>query len=192
MKRKVFGFFGAVSLIGLMAGCAAFNGSTVYQERTITGFEGIVLESSADVNIYPGREYKVFVTTQEKVQNKIVTEVKSNILHIKNNGTFTTKELTIDVYLPELKTVTIKGAGDIKIGNGNSSSLEITISGTGDIDALNFQVEDINITSKGVGDARIWATEILNGTSSGSGDIFYKGNPRMNVKVSGVGDVKSL
>jgi len=192
MKRKEWYWvvLGIVLLIGLMAGCD--NGDVVSNERNVTAFEGIITNSSADINIYPGRDYKVIVTTEENIQSNILTEVRSNILNIESKGKFSTKELKIDIYMPELKAITVKGSGDVKINNGSISNLEINISGSGDIDARNYQVENVNINSKGSGDARLWVTETLNGSISGSGDIFYKGNPRIDVKITGSGDLRSF
>ena len=191
MRKNGVWLFLAVVFIVLMAGCQ-LNGDVVSKERPATGFEGIITGNSADINVYPGREYKVIVTTEEKIQDKILTEVRGNILNIESKGTFSSKELKIDVYMPVLKAITVKGSGDVKVHNGSVPDLEINISGSGNIDARNYQVEDVNITSTGSGDARIWVTETLNGTSSGSGNVLFKGSPRMNVRVSGSGDVKPL
>jgi len=180
-----------VLLIGLMTGCET-NGDVVSIERNVTTFEGIITDGSADINVYPGREYKVIVTTEEKIQDNILTDVRGNILYIESKGKFSTKELKIDIYMPVLKAITVKGSGDVKINNGSISNLEITISGSGDIDARNYQVEDVNISVTGSGDTRIWVTETLSGNISGSGDVFYKGNPRINVDVTGSGDIRSF
>ena len=190
MKKGAWLFL-VVVFIGLIPACATY-GDVVSNERPLTGFESIITGGSADINVYPARDYKVIVRTEENNQGNVVVDVRGNILNIESKGTFRTSELNIDVYMPVLKAVTIRGSGDVKINDGKASGLEITISGSGDIDARNYQVENVNITSAASGDARIWATETLSGTSTGSGDILYKGNPRVSVRASASGDVKPL
>ena len=84
-KERYLVIFFTVMFICLLAGCES-KGNIVETERTLTGFEGIIADSSADINVYPGRDYKVIVITEENNQNNIVTEVRGNILYIESKG----------------------------------------------------------------------------------------------------------
>jgi hypothetical protein len=124
----------------------------------------------------------------------VTTNVKGNILYIdeKTNNGFYPTQLYIDVYMPELKNLKLKGVGDIEISGGKSSDFEITLSGVGDIDAQKYEAENVTVTLSGTGDIKTWAAKSLTGKLSGVGNIFYKGNPSKNINKSGIGEVKKL
>ena len=176
------------------------NGDVVVEERRLAhGFSGVTLDGEGDVYIYPGESYKgesykVVITTDSNIQDKIITRVDDNYLRIdRTDGwIFNPTKLRIDVYMPELRYVKLRGAGDIKIYNGAISKLEMILSGAGDIDARSYQVEDCEVKLSGVGTIKTWVTDTLDGKISGVGDILYKGYPRVNVSVSGVGKVQEL
>jgi hypothetical protein len=173
------------------------NGNVVSQERSIEGFDSIVLDGVGDIKVHPGEDYKVVVTTDSNLHEKVITKVESNTLYIDQKGNFNIKEsvnlknLTIDVYIPELKKVSLNGAGNIEIYNGSASELEVSLSGIGNIDAKNYQVENANVILSGTGDMTIWATQTLKGELSGTGNIDALKNSvkTANVILSGTGDI---
>jgi hypothetical protein len=193
----------SVMIMGIITGCEkekvspntiTGNGNIVSRERAARDFYGIISDGAADVNIQPSGDFKVVVTTDNNIQDIILVEVKNNMLHIgqKPNTSFRSTKLIVDVHLPELKSIDLRGSGNIKLSDGNASGLGISLSGAGNIDAENYQVQNVTVTLSGAGNVRIWATDSLNGTLSGAGDILYKGNPAVDVKVTGVGQVKRL
>ena len=193
MKKNVLVLvLGAIMLTGFTS-CNMGNGNVISQERTAEGFNGVSLNGVGNVNIYPGESFKVIVITDSNLQDRVETTVNGSSLIIsqKNSG-FSTTELTINVYLPELKSISLHGAGNININAGNTSELDISLSGTGEIDAQNFQVQNIAIEHSGAGTAKIWATNTLNGNLKGAGKILYKGSPTMNVNISGIGKVSQI
>jgi len=135
-------------------------------------------------------DYKVVVTTDNNLQEFVFVDIKDNFLQINTKSNIKPTKLIVDVYLPKLQRINLKGVGNVKLSNGNVSDLELSLSGVGNIDAENYQVENITIKQSGVGDSKVWATSSLSGTLSGVGDIHYKGSPAVNVKVSGIGKVK--
>ena len=194
MRKNVFLLvFGGIIFAGLLTGCSLGNNDVTSQERTAEGFNGITLEGVGNVKIHPGESYKVIVTTDSNLQNRVLTTVNGNTLHItQKSGSFSATELTIDVYMPELKSISLNGAGNFKINAGNTSELDVSLSGAGSVDAQNFEVQNITIKHSGVGNAKIWVTNSLNGTLSGVGNIQYKGNPTINVNRTGVGKINRL
>ena len=198
--RKVATIVACLAVTVMFASCekektVRGSGNIVSQERTASGFSGIAIDGVADVNVHMDEDYKVIVTIDDNLQNNVLTEVKTNVLHInekpKINFNPTTKVI-VDVYLPELKDIDLKGVGTVILSNGNTSDFKISLSGVGNIDAQNYRVEDIIITHSGVGEAKIWATNSLKGSLSGVGNILYKGNPTIEVNASGVGKIIKL
>ena len=185
-------FMTIVSFLGF-TGCDIDNGNIMSQERTVEGFNGIKLDGAGNVNIHAGENFKVVVTTDSNHLDRVLTTVDGNILRItQRSGSFNAKELTIDVYLPELTSVSLSGAGNLTVKTGNASELDFSLSGAGNINAQDFEVKNVNIIHSGVGNARIWATNSLNGTLSGVGNIRYKGNPTINVNREGIGNISPL
>jgi hypothetical protein len=179
--------------MSVFAGCNMGDGNVISQERAIEGFNGITLEGVGNVNVYPGENFKLIITTDSNLQDRVLTKVNGNTLQIsQKSGSFNSTELTMDVYMPELKNILLSGAGNIKINNGNAFEIDFSLSGAGNIDAQNIQIQNVTIKLSGVGNAKIWATNSLNGTLSGVGNILYKGSPTINVNRTGVGSIKPL
>jgi len=198
--RKVATIVACLAVTVMFASCekektVRGSGNIVSQERTASGFSGIAIDGVADVNVHMDEDYKVIVTIDDNLQNNVLTEVKTNVLHINEKPKInfnTTTKVIVDVYLPELKDIDLKGVGTVILSNGNTSDFKISLSGVGNIDAQNYRVEDIIITHSGVGEAKIWATNSLKGSLSGVGNILYKGNPTIEVNASGVGKIIKL
>jgi len=194
MKSNVLvSVFWAIVIFLAFTGCDIGNGNIISQERAAGGFNSITLDGVGNVNVHPGENNKVVVTTDSNLQDKVLTSVNGNTLRItQRSGSFNANELTIDVYLSELTRISLNGTGNFTVKNGNASELALSISGTGNINAQNFQIQNAVITHSGVGDVKIWATDSLTGTLSGVGNIRYKGNPTINVKRTGVGNITPL
>jgi len=195
MKRVVFVLF--TSMLSLASCIYSSNGikgdgNVVSEERAASGFYGVSIDGVANVNVHHGEDYRVVVTTDNNLQEFVLVEVKNDVVHISNqpNANLNPTKMLVDVHLPELQSINVKGVGNVKLSAGNASDLKITLTGVGNVDALNYQVENVVITQSGVGNSKLWATNSLSGTLSGVGNITYKGNPTVDVKVSGVGKVK--
>jgi len=179
-----------IGFIGCEIGIGG-NGDVISLERTIEGFNGISLVGVGNINIYNGENFKIVIKTDSNLQDRVLTTVNENILQISQEpGNFNATELTINIFMPDLKSIALSGAGNIRIIAGSATDLQISLSGAGNINAQDFQVQNITINHSGVGNARIWAVSSLNGTLSGVGNISYKGNPTVNINRTGVGTVK--
>ena len=199
MKGTDFYFIVIAVIAVLFMGCQLDNsingnGNITSTERTAAGFTGITLEGAGNINVHFSENFKVVVTTDSNIQDIVTLEAKNNILYVDEKrwyGINPTK-LIIDVYLPELENITLKGAGNIKIDAGNASTLSLILSGAGNIEAKNYEVKNVNAILSGTGDIERWVTGNLSGNISGVGNIYYKGNPAKKVKITGVGNIKSL
>jgi len=199
MKNGNLNFIIIVLIVGFISGCSSNdkingNGNITSTDRTVTGFTSIVLEGAGNINIYFSENYKVIVTTDSNIQDIVTIEAENNILYVdekRGDGINPTK-LIIDVYLPELESITLKGAGNINIDIGNSSTLSLTLSGAGNIEAQKYKIENVDVILSGTGNIKTWVTNNLSGNISGVGNIYYKGNPTKNVNITGIGNVKEL
>ena len=60
MRRNVLAFFGFMLMV-VFLGCDMGNGDIISEERTVEGFNGVKLEGVANINVYPGENYRVIV-----------------------------------------------------------------------------------------------------------------------------------
>jgi hypothetical protein len=167
------------------------NGNVVSLEKTVTGFDSIILYGIGDVKVHFADSHKVIVTTDSNIQDFIGIDVSNNTLHIEKqkSADYHPTKLDIDVFLPELRSITLAGSGDIKIIDGCISNLEIDLSGSGDIYAQEHQVENAVVTLSGNGDIKVWVADTLNAELSGNGDIFFLGSPKIKMSVTGTGEI---
>ena len=194
-KNRLFFAFLAILLLGFMSSCIVMpNSDVVSEERARTGdFNIISSDGVGNINVHFGDNFRVIVTTNGNLQYRVLATVNNNTLRITQSpGRFDPTKLIVDVHLPELKSISLHGAGNITINNGSASEFNMALTGTGNIYAQNFQVQDLTITHSGVGTARIWATNSLRGNHSGVGNILYRGNPTKNIISTGIGNIISL
>jgi len=169
------------------------NGIVTSQVRSARNFNSVILDGVGDVNIHFAEHYKVIVITDSNIQDIVTVKVNGNNLHIgtRKNNNFNPTTLSIDVYLPELNNVKLRGVGNIAINDEKASHFDIELSGVGNINALNYEVENVSVSLSGVGNIKTWVTKKLTGRISGVGDVIYKGNPStVDVDTNITGKVK--
>jgi len=192
VKKRAFGVLLPVLVTALLSTNCCYD--MVTEERYVAGeFSAVSLDGVGDVFIHPGREYRVVVSANDDIIDRIQTTVVDNTLYIgQRRNTGWSKRIDIDVYMPTVRSVILNGVGDIRIYTGDTENLDIQLSGVGDIHATNFRASNVNVVHSGTGDIRIWATDTLNARLTGVGDIRYRGNPRVVTNNSGVGRIRQL
>jgi hypothetical protein len=168
------------------------NGKAISQERTVGEFTGVTLSGVAKINIHFADNNRVVVTTDSNIQDIVTTATENNILNVDLKRDVKNVGIIVDVYLPRIDMINLKGVGNIEIEEGRGLDLEIRHTGVGNINLEKYCVENATVIYKGVGNIKIWAINSLNGTGSGVGSIQYKGSPRMNMHFDGVGGFKQI
>jgi hypothetical protein len=168
------------------------NGNVISQERTVGEFNSVMLSGVAKINIHFADNHRVVVTTDSNIQDVVTTVTENNILNVDLKRKVKDVDIKVDVYLPKIDMINLKGVGNIEIEEGNGLDLEIKHNGVGNINVEKYRVENAIITYSGVGNIKIWATNSLNGNGSGVGTIEYKGSPKMNIDFNGVGGFKKI
>ena len=205
-KNGFFAIFTAITVIfamGIFSGCIIGgdfgNGRIISQERTVSGFNKVKMEGVGDVTIHPGvqyhgQDYAAIVTTDSNIQDVVTVSVDGSTLFIntKRHINFIPTKLSVDIYTPELHSVSLKGVGDIEVGSGSTANLKLSLSGVGDIKAQKYEAQNVEVQFSGTGDVKTWATTTLTGKLSGVGNILYRGSPTINVEKTGIGQVKKL
>jgi len=199
MFKKMLPVLFIAGLFALFSGCSLAHlhgsGRIVSEERSVYDFTGVVLDGAGNVNIHYSDYFTVLVTTDKNIQDNITTKVRDGFLYIDESSfrSIHPTKLTIDVYMPVLTSVKLRGAGNIKVNDGGGSDFEIILSGAGNIDARNFEAENVSIILSGAGDIKTWATDSITGKLSGVGSIMYRGDPPVkNIQKTGVGNIGKI
>jgi len=194
--------FLAVLAMALAAGCHSDwghirgDGNIESREISARGFDSVTLSGAGNVRIRPGAYYRVVVTTDSNIQDIVTISVNGASLDIgmraRRGATISPTRVDIDVYLPELRGISLDGAGNFTVGSGETPSLEISVRGAGNVYAQDFQAQIVDVRILGVGNVEVWATDTLNGVISGVGSLLYKGNPRLRLDTGVLGRVRQL
>jgi hypothetical protein len=192
------------------------SGEIVTEEREIGEFERIRLESSTDLVIKIGNPASVRVTTDDNLQDNIITEVIGRkTLLIDSEGNFNSRRgVLVEITTPGLVQVEVDGSGDIEITGlkeeafeimlngsgdiefeGEVKQVEITLDGSGLVNALDLIAEDVKVELGGSGDIELRGkTQTFECTLSGSGDIEARRfeAERVDAETHGSGDISVL
>lgn len=169
------------------------SGDVVTEQREVSNFERIRLECSADLRIVIGDEMSVSVTTDDNLQEYIITEVISRrTLLVDSDGSYRTRRgVLVEITVPELTMLEVDGSGDVEISGLNSQEFEIELDGSGDIE-FTGTVNQLNIDLRGSGRIVVddLASERVSIESHGSGDIEIEGQTKfLEISMHGSGDI---
>ncbi|MCL2557256.1 MAG: DUF2807 domain-containing protein [Treponema sp.] len=170
------------------------SGNVVSQERPAQDFDVVVFEGAGNLRIHPGRDFRVVVTTDENFQEIVEARVEDGaLIHGFSEGRYQVRmgEYSFDVYMPALRGIELRGAGNVAVEGGSAESLWVTVSGAGNVSAENFEARNVEVNISGNGRISVHASDLLVGSISGVGEIRLYGGGRNGVLVSGVGRVTS-
>jgi hypothetical protein len=164
------------------------------EERTTKAFTAIESNSSIDIIITQGDEYKITVLASEKYLHKIETKVMAGTLVVDVHGNiYSTEDFEVHVTVQNLKEIVMNASGDIEIeGLLQAESLVIEVHGSGDFEG-DLNVKDLDISLHGSGDVELSGVNgSLNAELYGSGDFeadnIHLGNSYFSI--NGSGDVE--
>jgi hypothetical protein len=175
------------------------SGKVTSETRNVSGFTGIDLRGSPDVDVAFGEPEAVVVEAEDNIVPLIETKVENNqlVIGLKNNTSIsTTKPIRVHVTMKSLDAITLGGSGSVTASNLNGDAIKLDLSGSGNIN-LSGTVQSANITLggsgnvtcdqlkansvkvevSGSGNAKVYASDSLEARISGSGSIHYSGNP---------------
>jgi hypothetical protein len=206
MKRVKFSFMVAALVTSVLAASTTADtwslfgrrgergsGDIVTEKRETGEFERIRLDCSADVVVKIGDPVTVQVTTDDNLQDYIITEVVGRkTLLIDSEGNFrSSRGVTVEITVPRLIQVDVDGSGDIEITGLKEETFEVMLDGSGDIE-FEGEVKRLEIALDGSGHiiARDLNAEDVNVELGGSGEIELRGKSQtLECRLSGSGDI---
>lgn len=181
------------------------------REVELPSFSGIDAGGAMDIDIKCGEEQKVEITADKNLIPYIKTEVEDGVLVIKPEKCLhRNNRITISISVPDIKSLSLSGASDVKIKNvkndllnidisgavnvsasGETKNLKVDASGSSDIDMKKLTARSVKIDLSGSSDAKVNAVKELDVSITGTGIVTYWGNPeKINQEISGSGSLK--
>lgn len=215
MKKWNLVLFGLLALVLSACEKVTGEGPVVTENRSLTNFSGVDLRMNASVIYKQAPNYKVEVSGQENILDRLITEIENGklVVRMKNDVRLRRhEEITVTVHSPELSrlrvsgsgkiTATglvnaadmemdISGSGDIYLADLVAAKLDANVSGSGNIDIVSGRIPEEKLRISGSGDidlSNVLADEVTT-TTSGSGNIKVNVVEQLRVTISGSGNV---
>lgn len=191
--------------------CIEGNGVINSEKRNLSFFKSVELKGSFNSVIHCGKQITATIRCDDNILPHIITRVSKQKLMITADKPICTRnDITVNITVPDIETLTAAGSNNISISNIDNQSMVIRIDGSGnfhavgktkqfdaqlsgsnDINAKNLRSENTQISIDGSGNATVHADNELEVNINGVGDIIYHGNPKKITKnISGVGDIR--
>jgi len=180
------------------------------EKRDLKPFKAIDTTGAYKIDVTCQKTSSFEIEADDNLLPLIKTDVLDGILVVSSDQRINaSKPVVLRVSLPELSSVTSRGAGEIKItdaagdslkiestgaasvyANGKVKTVTISSTGAGEVDTTNLKAEKATVEVKGAANIDTYATEQLDVTVAGAGSVTYSGNPKVVHKsVSGFGSV---
>lgn len=179
----------------------------IEQLHDLADFDEIEIRGVYRLNVMAGEDFRVFTSGKPKEVEGMKVYVKNGVLVLDQEKESKSKNnnrdgVWVDISLPHLKSVDIKGVGtgdimgvesenftldvsgvgELEI-NGTCGNLNASMRGVGEIDARGLECKTADVSLKGVGEVSIFASQSVDVSSKGVGEVNVYGKPK-NVKKS--------
>jgi len=183
----------------------------------LSGFQSIVLNGHADVDVYQGDVFEVSVTANADLFQHLDYSVQDGVLILQtvDRKNVKAKKYNVKITAPVFTRITVNGASDLDLhryaaeegltlevngagdlafeGGFTAPSLKVVVNGAGDIEAEQLDLQDLLVEVNGAGDAEV-SGRTVNATFkiAGAGDIDARLLEKEHVETSksGVGSIK--
>ena len=213
MRQRTIIFI-CTALAVTLSGCALKgikgSGNRKTEKRDLPAFKAIDTTGAYGVDVQCQKPASFEIEADDNILPLIKTEVRDGVLYVNSEQRYNSaKVVALRISLPELKSISSRGAGDISIHDAGSDDLNIestgaasikatgkvkkaaiSSTGAGDIDSSRLQAEEVKVNVTGAASVSVYASEHLDVSVSGAGSVSYSGDPKtVNKSVSGLGSV---
>lgn len=180
----------------LLAGCAQVvvaGGPTTSQDRDIASATAVVLETSGDLSVSQG-EPALTLSAPRDALERLTSDVDGDalVLGVEPGTAFSLGAVKYELTLPELRSITVDGSGDVKATVSTDGTVRIEVHGSGDVDWSGLDAGHVEVIVAGSGDVALSGeAEHISVEVDGSGNV--RGSDlraqHADVVVRGSGDV---
>ncbi len=201
----------ACSAVPMASSVVGGSGKLISETRNVSGFTGVRLAGSGDVDVTLGPVESVIVEADDNIVPLIETTVSVGklIIRVKSLTSIkTTNRIHVTVVAKSLDELTLGGSGSIHASGMTGPSLVVALPGSGDITVTGttshamitllgsgniycdgLKAKSVSAQIMGSGEITTYAEESLDASIFGSGNIHYSGEPAQitkNIKGSGM------
>lgn len=171
------------------------SGTIVTEDRSVSGFDKVDLQSVGNLTILVGDKESLTITADDNVMQYITTEVFNKTLEIgmePNINIDPTHDIEYTLTVKSLSSIVLSGFGNINAAELNAEDMEIKLSGSGNMTLGTLKSENAILRVSGFGNINVVNMVVDQPTLeiSGSGDIDVNTLQAvsMNLKISGFGN----
>jgi hypothetical protein len=183
------------------------------QVRSAAPFTSISVQGPISVTVDAGPAQSLTVRGSDRFIRGLESDVVNGELRLRmrDKNFSSTKDQHILISLPELRALSVEGAGEIKLNkirgerldvnyrgagsmdiNGAVKTFKMQAEGVGQVDAKALIANNVDIRFQGVGDVQVYAKDRLDAVVQGMGSLRYYGKPRtVNKSAAGLGSVSA-
>jgi len=171
------------------------SGTIVTEERSVTGFSKVDLQSIGNLTIIEGDKEALTIKADDNIIQYITTEVFNNTLEIgmkPNINIDPSRSIEYTLTVKSLSSVVLSGFGNINAAELNNKDIEIKLSGSGNMTLGDLKAENAMLRVSGFGNINVdkMVVDQPRLEISGSGDIEVNQMQAvsLNLKISGFGN----
>jgi hypothetical protein len=175
------------------------NGNMKKETRQASGYTGLSLSGSMDVQVAHGSSNTITIEADENLLPYIETQVEDGKLTIRTKKGYNLKsksKMLVSVSMTKVSSVNVSGSGNIT-GNGtfaNTGETSVNISGSGNINMAFDKMDELDVHVSGSGNVNLKGNSAnkIDAHISGSGNIDcsdIKSN-EVDAHVSGSGNIR--
>jgi hypothetical protein len=185
----------------------------VTQPRDVAAFDAVDIRGAAKIDVTAGPAHSLVIEGSQKAVDAMVSRVEGSKLVIEDRDGWMWQgrkgSLQLRITAPELKALTVSGAGEVTLGGMNGGDLSLAVQGAGDLkgsgsvaqltaqlsgagslDLSALTATNANVVVNGAGNMELNVTGSLVATVNGVGNIHYRGNPaQVQTAMNGVGSI---
>jgi hypothetical protein len=203
-----------VLLVALSLAAVHASAQAGEQVRTTPPFTAISVQGPISVTVDAGAKQALTVRGNDKFVQGLVSEVVNGELRLRmrdKNFSTTKGDQRVLISMPELRALSVEGAGEIKLNrirgerldvnyrgagamdiNGAVKSFKMKAEGVGQVDAKALIANNVDVRFQGVGEVRVYAKDRLDAVVQGMGTLRYYGKPRtVNKTAAGLGSISA-
>jgi len=166
------------------------------EERTVDKFSSIGMGIHGDVYLTQGSPQKLVLEGDEDILEKVVTEVRDDMLKIKFSvpNVRTKSPVKIWITVSEINGLYLSGSGSINAETAiKSDEMELKVSGSGKINIENLSCDEVDAAISGSGDIKLGGSAdefelAISGSGSCMADKFRV--EEAGIRISGSGSCK--
>ena len=203
-----------LSIFGGPSGQIEGSGKVIDEPRRVTGFNRLIVQGPIDVRLHSGDAQQVVVHADDNIAPLIETKLEGEalVVGLRAGASYRTRtSIYVKLQSREMRSVVLRGSGEVRADRIDTEVFEATIQGSGDIRIETVQAEVVAVSIAGNGDFRAAGTAtsvgvVIDGAGDvycdklqakvvavrirGSGDARVHAGDELKVHIDGSGDVR--